>query len=85
MTMEKKDLMNCWLAVGLAISGAVLCFVAFFCSQDGEIASTVLWYFAQTLIYAATAFGMKSYIDFLLKKNGSDGRKDFDLDKFREQ
>ena len=53
--MEKKDLMNCWLAVGLAISGAVLCFVAFFCSQDGEIASTVLWYFAQTLIYAATA------------------------------
>ena len=66
--MDKKDLMNCWLAVGLAVSGAVLCYIAFFFSEDGEIATTVLWYFAQTLLYAAQAFGMKSYVDYLLNK-----------------
>ena len=66
--MNNKELMNSWLSVVLAMSGVVLCFLAFFESEEGEIGSTVLWYFAQTLIYAATAFGMKGYIDYLLRK-----------------
>ena len=66
--MDDKDRINCWLAVALALSGATLCFIAYYRSATGEIADDVLWYFSQTLIYAATAFGMKSYIDYLLKK-----------------
>jgi hypothetical protein len=32
----------------------------------GEISDSVLWYFAQTLIYAGSVFGLKAYVDKML-------------------
>lgn len=43
-------------------SGIVLCFLSFFLDQQHEIKSSVLWYFGQTLLYAASSFGLATYV-----------------------
>ena len=43
-------------------SGIVLCFLSFFLSRQHEIHSSVLWYFGQTLLYAASSFGLATYV-----------------------
>ena len=43
-------------------SGIVLCFLSFFLDQQHKIHSSVLWYFGQTLLYAASTFGLASYV-----------------------
>lgn len=43
-------------------SGIVLCFLSFFLDRQHEIKSSVLWYFGQTLLYAASSFGLVSYV-----------------------
>ena len=41
-------------------------FIGFFTEPVGEISDSVLWYFAQTLIYAGSVFGLKAYVDKML-------------------
>ena len=60
---------NATIAVGLVCSGAVLSYIGFYNAPVGEISDSVLWYFAQTLIYAGTTFGMKEYVDYMFRKN----------------
>ena len=55
-------------ALFLLTSGVVLAFLSFFTSESGEISDSVLWYFAQCLIYAGSVFGVTAYIDARLKK-----------------
>lgn len=55
-------------ALVLLLSGVTLSFIGFFTSPVGEISDSVLWYFAQTLIYAGSAFGLKAYVDHRLEK-----------------
>ena len=43
-------------------SGIVLCFLSFFLYRQHEIHSSVLWYFGQTLLYAASSFGLATYV-----------------------
>lgn len=43
-------------------SGIVMSFFSFFLSIEHHISQSVLWYFAQTLMYAASAFGLYSYV-----------------------
>ena len=43
-------------------SGIVLCFLSFFLDRQHVINSSVLWYFGQTLLYAASTFGLASYV-----------------------
>ena len=71
----KKETVNYWLAVVLAISGAVLCYISFYVSESHKIDDKVLWYMAQVLLYAASTFGLKSYIDFLLRKDDKKPKK----------
>lgn len=52
----------------LLVSGVVLSFLGFFTEPVGQISESVLWYFAQTLIYAGSVFGMKAYVDYMLNK-----------------
>ena len=59
----KKNL-NLILATCLALSGAVMSFIGFYAEPKGEISNSVLWYFAQTLLYTGTAFGMKEYVNY---------------------
>ena len=55
-------------AVFLLASGVVMAFLSFLTSEQGEISDSVLWYFAQCLIYAGSVFGLKSYIDYVINE-----------------
>ena len=48
-------------ATGLLVSGVVLSFLSFFLTAEHIIADSVLWYFAQTLLYSGGIFGIRSY------------------------
>ena len=50
-------------AVVLVATGIVMSFIGFWTPPKGEISDSVLWYFAQTLIYAGSVFGLKVYVD----------------------
>lgn len=62
--MSAKTFSACFLL----ISGVVMAFLSFFTSENGEISDSVLWYFAQCLIYAGSVFGVTAYIDTRLKQ-----------------
>ena len=49
-------------------TGIVLAFVSFFRPPGGEIAGSVLNYFAQTLMFTGSVFGLKVYVDRRLPK-----------------
>lgn len=56
-----------WIQYGSAIvvltSGIVLAYVSYFTSQMRDITDNVLWYFAQTLMYDGSVFGVAIAID----------------------
>lgn len=54
-------------AVVLLFSGVVMSFMGFYAPPVGEISDSVLWYFAQTLIYCGSIFGVSAYIDTKFK------------------
>ena len=66
--MSDKDTISIAAAMLLLVSGVVLSFIGFFTEPRGEISDSVLWYFAQTLIYAGSVMGIKSYVDYRMKK-----------------
>lgn len=61
MKDKKETLMLVSACVTLA-SGIIMSFLSFFLSLDHIIHSSVLWYFAQTLMYAASSFGIYGYV-----------------------
>ena len=67
MKQEAKENIGVITAVVLLTSGIVLSFLSFFLSVDNEIDDSVLWYFAQTLIYSGSIFGVKEYIDYRIR------------------
>lgn len=67
MKQEAKENISVITAVVLLTSGIVLSFLSFFLSVDNEIDDSVLWYFAQTLIYSGSIFGVKEYIDYRMR------------------
>ena len=67
MKQEAKENISVITAVVLLTSGIVLSFLSFFLSVDNVIDDSVLWYFAQTLIYSGSIFGVKEYIDYRMK------------------
>lgn len=61
----KKDGKECIIIASACItlcSGIAMSFLSFFLSLDHSIHSSVLWYFAQTLMYTASAFGIYGYV-----------------------
>lgn len=61
--MEKntKEWMQYGSALGMLASGVVLTFLCFFLNNH-RIEESVLWYVAQTLVYAGSVFGVTVYI-----------------------
>ena len=57
-----KDSMMIGAALVTLASGIVLCFLSFFLDQEHNVKSSCLWYFGQTLLYAASSFGLASYV-----------------------
>ena len=53
----------------MLISGVGLSVAAFCVEPVGEIHDSVLWYFAQCLIYAGSAVGIDVLIDERIKRN----------------
>ena len=54
-------------AIGMLMAGIGLTIAGFIVPPLGEISDSVLWFTAQTLIYAVSIFGVKVYIDHQLK------------------
>lgn len=67
--MSTKDKIQYITAVVTLLSGIVMCYLAFFFSESKDIPNGALWYFGQTLVYAATIFGFKLAIDEIRHKN----------------
>lgn len=57
-----------WTAIALLATGVAMAFVALFLPPSGEIDESVLYIFAQILIYAGTVFGLDHYISLKVKK-----------------
>ena len=49
-------------AIALLVTGIVMAFIALFLPPPGEIHESVLFIFAQILIYAGSIFGIDAYI-----------------------
>lgn len=58
-------------AILTMVSGISMSFFSFFLSEAHEIADSVLWYFAQCLVYAGSAFGIAAYVHMKIKDIGS--------------
>lgn len=48
-------------------SGITLSFLSFFLSMAHEVHDSVLWYFAQTIVYASSVFGIGAYVNYKIK------------------
>ena len=64
MKMKLKE----WTAIVLLVFGIILAFVALLMPPPGEIHDSVLYIFAQILIYCGSIFGIDSYIKSLLNR-----------------
>ena len=79
MTKEKRTDIQVYSAIGMLVAGVALSVAGFMAPPYGEISDSVLWFFAQCLIYAGSIFGVGIYIqgkfadlknDLTQKKNG---------------
>ena len=52
-----------WTAVFMLVSGVALSTAGFITPPLGEISDSVLWFFAQCLLYAGAALGIDVIID----------------------
>lgn len=83
MTREHRVNIQYISAVGMLISGVGLSVAGFIVSPLGEISDSVLWFAAQTMIYAGSVFGVSVYVndkfrsiaDKLNKENDSESKK----------
>lgn len=57
-----------YTAIAMLIFGIILAFVALLLPPPGEIHDSVLYIFAQILIYAGSIFGIDSYISQKIKQ-----------------
>lgn len=63
MERETKEDIQVWTAVGMLIAGVVMSFIGFFVEPLGSIHDSVLWFFAQCLVYAGSIFGVYIYVN----------------------
>lgn len=83
MTKEHRVNIQYISAVGMLISGVGLTVAGFIVSPLGEISDSVLWFAAQTMIYAGSVFGVSVYVndkfrsitDKLNKDNDTESKK----------
>ncbi len=63
-----RQTIRCWTAVGMLASGVGLSVAGFITPPLGEISDSVLWFFAQCLLYAGTALGLDVMIERKLNR-----------------
>ena len=62
MKRHHKDLVQYSTATMSIISGITLAFLSFFLNQR-NIEDSILWYIAQTFVYAGSIFGVSAYVN----------------------
>lgn len=63
MKKETKEDVQVCTAVGMLLSGVGLSIAGFIVEPTGQIHDSVLWFFAQCLIYAGSIFGIGIYVN----------------------
>ena len=63
MKKETKEEVQIYTAVGMLMSGVGLSVAGFIVEPTGQIHESVLWFFAQCLIYAGSIFGIGIYVN----------------------
>lgn len=61
---DHKDGVMIATACIMLASGITLSFLSFWLSAIHEIHDSVLWYFAQTIVYASSVFGIGVYVHY---------------------
>ena len=62
MTRHNKDIVQYITATISILSGISLAFLSFFLNQH-NIEDSILWYIAQTFVYAGSIFGVSAYMN----------------------
>ena len=62
MKKETKEEVQIYTAVGMLMSGVGLSVAGFIVEPTGQIHESVLWFFAQCLMYAGGIFGIRVYL-----------------------
>lgn len=62
MTRNTRDTVQVWSAIGMLAAGVSLVVAGFIVPPTGEVSDSVLWFFAQCLIYAGSIFGVSIYV-----------------------
>lgn len=63
MKKDTKDNIQIWTAVAMLVVGSGLSVAGFILPPSGEISDSVLWFFAQCLMYAGSIFGITIYVN----------------------
>lgn len=63
MKRETREDIQVWTAVGMLIAGVSLSVAGFLVEPLGIIHDSVLWFFAQCLVYAGSIFGVYIYVN----------------------
>lgn len=62
MTRHNKDVVQYITASVSVLSGILLAFLSFFLNKH-NIEDSILWYIAQTFVYAGSIFGVSAYMN----------------------
>lgn len=68
MTKETRTTYQVLSALFMLLSGVALSIAGFCVPPVGEISDSVLWFFAQCLIYAGSIFGVSIYVQSKFKE-----------------
>ena len=80
MTKEDRTKYQVYSALAMLLAGVALSVAGFLVPPVGEISDSVLWFFAQCLIYAGSIFGVSIYVQskFTELKEEIDKHKNID-------
>ena len=62
MTREQRVNLQYYSAIAMLFCGVALTIAGFIVPPTGEISDSVLWFAAQTMLYAGSVFGVNVYV-----------------------
>lgn len=67
-----RELFHYAAACFMLVFGCLLCLLSLYIPPRGIIDSSVLWVLGQSIVFAGSIFGVKSYVDFQISKRKND-------------
>ena len=68
MQRNTKEWIQYGSAIAMLLFGVILVYISYFTSLAHDVTDNVLWYFAQSLVYAGSIFGVTIAIDAKFEK-----------------